>query len=119
MKLNHNAHVHRRDFRAAHPPPFTTRSWGCLYAKGLLILPVLSVLTGLPRRPIIVPVKPEFVHLHVHSDYSFLDGACKINDLVKRVGSLGMKACALTDHGNMLGAIEFYDAALKSGIKPI
>ncbi|MBV8880294.1 MAG: DNA polymerase III subunit alpha, partial [Planctomycetaceae bacterium] len=64
-------------------------------------------------------MKPEFVHLHVHSDYSFLDGACKINDLVKRVGSLGMKACALTDHGNMLGAIEFYDAALKSGIKPI
>jgi DNA polymerase-3 subunit alpha len=64
-------------------------------------------------------VKPEFVHLHVHSDYSFLDGACKINDLVRRVSSLGMKACALTDHGNMLGAIEFYDAALKSGVKPI
>lgn len=64
-------------------------------------------------------MKPDFVHLHVHSDYSFLDGACKINDLVKRVSSLGMKACALTDHGNMLGAIEFYDAALKAGIKPI
>ena len=64
-------------------------------------------------------MKPEFVHLHVHSDYSFLDGACKITDLVKRVSSLGMKACALTDHGTMLGAIEFYDAALKSGIKPI
>ena len=64
-------------------------------------------------------MKPDFVHLHVHSDYSFLDGACKITDLVKRVGSLGMKACALTDHGNMLGAIEFYDAALKAGIRPI
>ena len=64
-------------------------------------------------------VKPEFVHLHVHSDYSFLDGACKINDLVARVSSLGMKACALTDHGTMLGAIEFYDAALKKGVKPI
>ncbi|HZE98962.1 MAG TPA: DNA polymerase III subunit alpha, partial [Planctomycetota bacterium] len=64
-------------------------------------------------------MKPDFVHLHVHSDYSFLLGACKINDLVKRVSALGMKACALTDHGNMLGAIEFYDAALKSGIKPI
>jgi DNA polymerase-3 subunit alpha len=64
-------------------------------------------------------VKPDFVHLHVHSDYSFLLGACKITDLVKRVGALGMKACALTDHGNMLGAIEFYDAALKAGIKPI
>jgi DNA polymerase-3 subunit alpha len=68
---------------------------------------------------IIARVKPEFVHLHVHSDYSFLDGACKINDLVRRVSSLDMKACALTDHGNMLGAIEFYDAALKSGVKPI
>jgi DNA polymerase-3 subunit alpha len=64
-------------------------------------------------------VKPEFVHLHVHSDYSFLDGACKIHDLVKKVGGLGMRACALTDHGNMLGAIEFYDAALKAGVKPI
>ena len=64
-------------------------------------------------------MKPEFVHLHVHSDYSFLDGACRIGDLTKRVSSLGMKACALTDHGTMLGAIEFYDASLKAGIKPI
>jgi DNA-directed DNA polymerase III PolC len=64
-------------------------------------------------------VKPEFVHLHVHSDYSFLDGACKIGDLVSRVSSLGMKACALTDHGNMLGAIEFYDGCLKKGVRPI
>jgi DNA polymerase-3 subunit alpha len=64
-------------------------------------------------------VKPEFVHLHVHSDYSFLDGACKIHDLVRKVSALGMKSCALTDHGNMLGAIEFYDAALKAGLKPI
>ncbi len=76
-------------------------------------------MTGLRAGFIIAVVKPEFVHLHVHSDYSFLLGACKITDLVKRVGALGMKACALTDHGNMLGAIEFYDAALKAGIKPI
>lgn len=64
-------------------------------------------------------VNPEFVHLHVHSDYSFLDGACKIHDLVRKVAQLGMRACALTDHGNMFGAIEFYDAALKAGVKPI
>ncbi len=64
-------------------------------------------------------MKPEFVHLHVHSDYSFLDGACKIHELVRKISALGMKACALTDHGNMLGAIEFYDAALKNGVKPI
>jgi len=64
-------------------------------------------------------VKPEFAHLHVHSDYSFLDGACRIGDLVKKVHALGMKSCALTDHGHLLGAIEFYDAAIKAGVKPI
>ncbi len=64
-------------------------------------------------------MKPEFVHLHVHSDYSFLDGACRIGALTKKVAGLGMRACALTDHGHLLGAIEFYDAALKAGIKPI
>jgi DNA polymerase-3 subunit alpha len=64
-------------------------------------------------------MKPEFVHLHVHSDYSFLDGACRIGELVRKISALGMKACALTDHGNLLGAIEFYDAALKAGVKPI
>jgi DNA polymerase-3 subunit alpha len=64
-------------------------------------------------------VKPEFVHLHVHSDYSFLDGACRLGALAKKVAALGMRACALTDHGHLLGAIEFYDAAMKAGIKPI
>ncbi len=64
-------------------------------------------------------VKPEFTHLHVHSDYSFLDGACKIGDLVAKVKALGMRSCALTDHGHLLGAIEFYDAAIKAGVKPI
>ena len=64
-------------------------------------------------------MNPEFVHLHVHSDYSFLDGACKIRDLVTKVRDQGMRACALTDHGNLLGAIGFYDAAMKAGIKPI
>ncbi len=62
---------------------------------------------------------PEFVHLHVHSDYSFLDGACRIQELVRKVSSLGMKACALTDHGNLYGAIEFYNAAIQGGVKPI
>ena len=49
----------------------------------------------------------EFVHLHVHSQYSLLDGAVKVKDLVKRVSALGMKGVALTDHGNMFGAISF------------
>lgn len=61
----------------------------------------------------------EFVHLHVHTDYSLLDGACRIDRLMKRAGSLGMKSLALTDHGSMFGAIEFYNAAKKHKIKPL
>ena len=60
-----------------------------------------------------------FVHLHVHSDYSLLDGAAKVDDLVRRARELGMNTLALTDHGNLHGAIEFYHACLKHGIKPI
>src|SRR3990172_13237722 len=63
--------------------------------------------------------KDSFVHLHVHSEYSLLDGACKINDLVDKAVQLKMPALALTDHGNMYGAIEFYEAAQSAGIKPI
>lgn len=60
-----------------------------------------------------------FVHLHVHSEYSLLDGACKIKDLVSKALHFKMPALALTDHGNMYGAIEFYEAAQSAGIKPI
>lgn len=60
-----------------------------------------------------------FVHLHVHSEYSLLDGLGRIEDLVVRATELGMPALALTDHGVMYGAIEFYQAAQKHGIKPI
>jgi DNA polymerase-3 subunit alpha len=61
----------------------------------------------------------DFVHLHNHSHYSLLDGACRIEDLVAAAKSHGMAALALTDHGNMFGAIEFYKACQKEGIKPI
>ncbi len=61
----------------------------------------------------------KFTHLHVHSHYSLLDGLAKIDDLVKRAHDLGFDALALTDHGVMYGAIEFYQKALKAGIKPI
>ncbi len=61
----------------------------------------------------------DFVHLHVHSDYSLLDGACKIERLMKRVTELGQPAVALTDHGNMFGAIEFFNAAKGANLKPI
>jgi len=60
-----------------------------------------------------------FVHLHVHTHYSLLDGACKVGDLVKRVKALGMDACAISDHGCMFGAIEFYNECRKEGIRPI
>lgn len=60
-----------------------------------------------------------FVHLHVHTEYSLLDGSNKIKEYVKRVKELGMNAAAITDHGVMYGAIDFYEAAKAEGIKPI
>lgn len=60
-----------------------------------------------------------FVHLHTHSHYSLLDGVPKIPELVDAVKDMGMNAVALTDHGNMYGAIEFYQQAKKAGVKPI
>jgi DNA polymerase-3 subunit alpha len=61
----------------------------------------------------------KFVHLHVHTQYSLLDGAIRIGDLVKKAAEYGMPAVALTDHGNMFGAIEFYLKCQSAGIKPI
>ena len=60
-----------------------------------------------------------FVHLHVHTEYSLLDGACRINELVKTAKELGQSAVAITDHGVMYGAVDFYKAAKAEGIKPI
>ena len=60
-----------------------------------------------------------FAHLHLHTDYSLLDGAIQIKPLAKRTEELGMTACAMTDHGNMFGAISFYNAMKSRGIKPI
>lgn len=61
----------------------------------------------------------DFVHLHLHTDYSLLDGAIQIKPLAKRLEELDMKACAMTDHGNMFGAISFYQTMKKQGINPI
>ncbi|MBI5124344.1 MAG: DNA polymerase III subunit alpha [Candidatus Omnitrophica bacterium] len=61
----------------------------------------------------------DFVHLHVHTQYSLLDGACLLERLLHKVRENRMPACAITDHGNMFGAIEFYDMAMKVGVKPI
>jgi DNA polymerase III subunit alpha len=63
--------------------------------------------------------KGNFVHLHCHSEYSLLDGAARIKDMVKQAANLGMPALALTDYGNMFGAFDFYKAAMEEGVKPI
>jgi DNA polymerase III subunit alpha len=60
-----------------------------------------------------------FVHLHLHTEYSLLDGATRPEQLAKKVAQLGMPACAITDHGNMFGAVEFYNAMRAVGVKPI
>jgi DNA polymerase-3 subunit alpha len=61
----------------------------------------------------------KFVHLHLHTDYSLLDGAIQIKPLAKRLEELGMQACAMTDHGNMFGAISFYHTMKSRGVNPI
>src|SRR5579883_782303 len=61
----------------------------------------------------------QFVHLHLHTDYSMLDGACDVEKLVQRVKELGMPAVAMTDHGNIFGAVHFVNAAKAAGVKPI
>jgi len=61
----------------------------------------------------------QFVHLHLHTDYSLLDGACDVDKLCQRVSELGMPAVAMTDHGNIFGAVHFVNAAHKHGVKPI
>ena len=61
----------------------------------------------------------QFTHLHLHTEYSLLDGACRINQLMDRVKALGQTAVAITDHGVMYGCVDFYKAAKKAGVKPI
>jgi len=63
--------------------------------------------------------KHPFVHLHLHTEYSLLDGACRLKDLVKRAAELEMPAVAMTDHGNLFGAVSFYQAARAAGVKPV
>ncbi|MEE8556975.1 MAG: DNA polymerase III subunit alpha [Myxococcota bacterium] len=66
-----------------------------------------------------MPKQPPFVHLHLHTQYSILDGAISIPNLMKRVVAQGMPAVAMTDHGNLFGAVEFHEAAVQAGVRPI
>ena len=63
--------------------------------------------------------KNDFVHLHFHTQYSLLDGACRIKDAVAKAKRLGMPGLAITDHGVMFGSVEHYKTCKKEGIKPI
>ncbi|MCX7704239.1 MAG: PHP domain-containing protein, partial [Planctomycetota bacterium] len=60
-----------------------------------------------------------FVHLHLHTDYSLLDGACRLDNVIEKCKKAKMPAVAVTDHSNMFCAVDFYRAALKNGIRPI
>ena len=60
-----------------------------------------------------------FTHLHVHTEYSLLDGMCRIPELIDAAKAQGMTALGMTDHGNLYGVVEFYEYARKAGIKPI
>ena len=61
----------------------------------------------------------DFVHLHLHTQFSLLDGAIRFDRLFDLAKTYGMNSCAITDHGNMFGVVDFYFEALKAGIKPI
>jgi len=65
------------------------------------------------------PNNIDFCHLHVHTQYSLLDGAIRLDQLFDRAVEMGMKSVAMTDHGTMFGTVEFYQKALKSGVKPV
>ncbi len=65
------------------------------------------------------PVGASFAHLHLHTEFSMLDGAARVEEVVKRAASDGQPAIAITDHGNMYGVLDFYKAAREAGIKPI
>ena len=75
--------------------------------------PIYETMTQIINKP------PDFVHLHVHSQYSLLDGAIRIDPLLERTKELGMSSVAVTDHGSMFAAVEFYDKANKAGVNPI
>ena len=60
-----------------------------------------------------------FAHLHLHTEYSLLDGACRIGPLIERLKALGMTSCAVTDHGVMYGVVDFYRAAKEAGLTEV
>src|SRR6185437_1481808 len=70
-------------------------------------------------RAAVAASRESFVHLHVHTEYSMLDGAARLTDLFKETATMGMPALAMTDHGNVFGAYDFYKQAKAAGVNPI
>jgi len=83
------------------------------------LTPVPALQICVMSQGLVLPDSENFTHLHLHTVYSLLDGAIRIEDLMKHVSASGMRAVAMTDHGNMFGTIDFYESAKKNGIKPI
>jgi DNA polymerase III subunit alpha len=79
----------------------------------------MRLLRRAPTTRIRLVMAAEFTHLHLHTEYSLLDGACDVKKLVDRVAALGQKSVAMTDHGNIYGAVHFFAAAKEKGVKPI
>jgi len=82
-------------------------------------LAIIPALLAMPMAARIKSAMAEFTHLHLHTEYSLLDGACDLKKLMERVAAVGQKSVAMTDHGNIYGAVHFFDAAKENGIKPI
>ena len=95
------------------------RKRGGNFAHVFLHSPIRGLTEGKMQRTKIELAMSEFTHLHLHTEYSLLDGACDVKKLVDRVASLGQKSVAMTDHGNIYGAVHFFEAAKAKGIKPI
>jgi hypothetical protein len=93
-------------------------SFGQSHLK-ILIRKSKQTLRQMPFSPLCHLSHGRFYPLHLHTTYSMLDGAIRIPDLMKKVKELGMSSVAITDHGNMYGAIEFYKEAVKHEVKPI
>src|SRR5690606_6706448 len=96
-----------------------TRWRSCAGSEGAALPLHIKMPVSAARRRLDPMAADSFVHLHVHSEYSMLDGAAKINAMTQAAADYGMPAIAVTDHGNTFAAFEFYNAARNAGIKPI
>ena len=114
-----SAHTYYVIFRLVRPFFIGSRIYLNVF-RGNVSYDILGMKEKIKQEGVIPKMsKKTFVHLHVHTEYSLLDGMCKIKPLVKKIKDSGMTACAITDHGVGCGLVEFYDECKAQGIKPI